>query len=440
MLGMSAPTGPIRHHRRHNCSVYPHKVFCARLRQLAQRAAGVLILLVLYGLSCSVAAPRALAYYPPQPATGAAAAMTLDEQLEQQLSRLNLEGIDTYLNQLDREVGQYLPHFDFQSILAGLRQGRLPVDPLDVGRGLLKYLFHELLASGALLGQLLILAVACAVLQNLQAAFNEGGIATLARGVAFLALVTLALTSFTLAVGTAGEAVDRMVSFFQSLLPVLVTLLAATGGISVSTLLQPVLVYTVTITGTLMHNVLFPLLYLTACLTVVSHIADRFQISKLAGLLKQVAMVALGLMMTVFTGVLSIYGVAGAVADGVGLRAIQFATDAFLPVVGGMLSDAIETVAGATLLLKSAVSLVGVGIIFFLAAFPMLKILSLVVVYKVAAAVIQPFGEEQLAEALDGIGGALTLVFACVAVTGLIFFLAITVIVVLGNITVALRG
>ncbi|GEA15971.1 stage III sporulation protein AE [Moorella sp. E308F] len=401
----------------------------------------VLIYIGLYGLYTGLTAPSALAYYP-EPATGteAAAAMTLDEQLERQMAKLNLGGIDTFLNQLDREVGQYLPRLGFQEILANLRQGKLPLDPAAVGRGLLKYLFHELLASGALLGQLLILAVACAVLQNLQAAFSAGSISTVARGVAFLALITLALTSFTLAVRTGGEAIDRMVSFFQSLLPALITLLAATGGITASTLLQPVLIYAVTITGTLMHNVLFPLLYLTACLTVIGRIADRFQVSKMAGLLKQAAMAALGLMMTVFTGVLSIYGIASSVADGVGLRAIEFATDAFLPVVGGMLSDAVETVAGTTLLLKSAVSLVGVIIIFFLAAFPMLKILSLVVVYKVAAAVVQPFGEDQLADALDGIGGALTMVFACVAVTGLIFFLAIAVIVVLGNITVALRG
>ncbi|MBC7324928.1 MAG: stage III sporulation protein AE [Moorella sp. (in: Bacteria)] len=401
----------------------------------------LLFYIVFYGFYTGLMAPEALAYYPvPSPGTEAVAAMTLDEQLERQMAKLNLEGIDTFLNQLDREVGQYLPRLGFQEILASLRQGKLPLDPAAAGRGLLKYLFHELLASGALLGQLLILAVACAVLQNLQAAFSGGSISTVARGVAFLALITLALTSFTLAVRTGGEAIDRMVSFFQSLLPALITLLAATGGITASTLLQPVLIYAVTIADTLMHNVLFPLLYLTACLTVVGRIADRFQVSKLAGLLKQVAMVALGLMMTVFTGVLSIYGIAGSVADGVGLRVVEFATDTFLPVVGGMLSDAVETIAGTTLLLKSAVSLVGVIIIFFLAAFPMLKILSLVVVYKVAAAVVQPFGEDQLADALDGIGGALTLVFACVAVAGLIFFLAIAIIVVLGNITVALRG
>ncbi|WP_338823306.1 Stage III sporulation protein AE [Moorella humiferrea] len=410
-------------------------------RAAFQRLRHFLFIITLVVLNLGIALPPAEAYYlPPSANEKTAAVMTLDERLKSQMAELNLQGIDTFLNELEQEVGEYLPHLSFQEILADLRQGKLPLDPAAAGRGLLKYLFHELLASAALLGQLLILAVACAVLQNLQAAFSGASVSTVARGVAFLALITLALTSFTLAVRTGGEAVDRMVTFFQSLLPVLITLLTATGGITASTLLHPVLIYAVTITGTLMHNVLFPLLYLTACLTVVGRIADRFQVSKLAGLLKQVAMVALGLMMTVFTGVLSIYGIAGSVADGVGLRVVEFATDTFLPVVGGMLSEAVETVAGTTLLLKSAVSVVGVIIIFFLAAFPMLKILSLVIVYKVAAAVTQPFGEEQLAEALDGIGGALTLVFACVAVTGLIFFLAIAVIVLLGNLTVALRG
>lgn len=386
-------------------------------------------------------APAARAYYPPAVHSSAAVAtMSLDEQLQRQLERLNLEGIDSFLKQLDREVGQYLPEFSLWGVIDSIRQGEMPLNPAAIGQGLLKYLFNELMASGALLGQLLVLAIACAVLQNLQAAFSESSIATLARGVAFLALVTLALASFTLAVRTGSEAIDRMVSFFQSLLPALVTLLAASGGITTTALLQPVLIYAVAIIGTLMHNFLFPLIYLAAVLTVVSQISDRFQVSRLAGLLKQIALWSLGLMLTVFTGVLSIYGVAGSVADGVGLRALEFATGAFLPIVGGMLADAVNAVAGATLLLKSAVSIVGVVIIFFIAAFPMLKILSIVVVYKLAAAVIQPFGEEQLAEALDGIGSALTMVFACVAAVGLLFFMAVAVMVALSNLTLALRG
>ncbi|MDK2820090.1 MAG: stage sporulation protein [Clostridia bacterium] len=401
----------------------------------------ILIVVVLLFTFIMLLSP-ALAYYPSMGdgEAKAKAVINIDEQLQRQLEKINLDGINTYLNHLDQEVGQYLPKISFQQVLDNVRQGKLPLDPGAAGRGLLKFLFHEIMVSGALLGQLIILAVACAVLQNLQSAFSEGSIGTLARGIAFLALITLALTSFTVAVRTGGEAIDQMVSFFQSILPAMITLLAATGGVTTSTLLQPVLIYAVTIIGTLMHNVLFPLLYLTAILTVVSHISDRFQVSKLAGLLKQAAMLGLGLIMTVFGGVLSIYGIAGSVADGVGLRAIEFATDALLPVVGGMLSEAVKTIAGTTLLLKSAVSLVGVIIIFFLAAFPMLKIFALMMVYKVAAAVVQPFGEDQLADSLDGISGALTMVFACVAVTGLIFFLAIAVIVVLGNMTVALRG
>lgn len=372
--------------------------------------------------------------------TEAAAAMTLDEHLQRQMSKIDLSEVNIFLKQLDEQTGQYMPSLDLFTVLAKIRRGELPIDPGEAGRGLLKYFFYELITSAALLGQLLILAIACAVLNNLKAAFNEGSISTLARGVAYLALITLALASFTVAAGTGKEAVDRMITFFQSLLPVLVTLIAASGGITTTALLQPVLIYAVTILGTMMHNFLFPLLYLAAVLTVISQITDRFQISKMASLLKQVALWILGLMMTVFTGVLSVYGIAGSVADGVGLRTIEFATGAFLPVVGGMLADAVGTIAGTTLLLKSVISIVGVFVIFYLAAFPMLKILSVVIVYKVTAAVIQPFGEEQLADALDGIGGALTMIFACVAVTGLMFFMAIAVIIVMGNLTLALRG
>jgi stage III sporulation protein AE len=291
-----------------------------------------------------------------------------------------------------------------------------------------------------LLSQLVILAVAGAVLQNLQASFGEGTSAKVAHGVVFLALMGLALTPFTLALQAASQAIDRMVSFFQSLLPVLVTLLAATGGLTTSSLLQPVLTYSLIIAGTVTRGTIFPLIYLGAILGLVSHISDRFQISRLAGLLRQFSLALLGLMLTLFTGVLSVYGIGGSVADGLGLRAAEFATSSFVPVVGKILSDAVTTVAGTVLLLKTAVGVTGVIIISFLVAFPLLKIVSLALVYRVAAALVQPFGNSQLSDALEGMGGALLLLFACLIGVTLMFYLTIGVIVLLGNLLVALRG
>ncbi len=104
-----------------------------------------------------------------------------------------------------------------------------------------------------------------------------------------------------------------------------------------------------------------------------------------------------------------------------------------------MLADAVDTIAGCSLFIKNAMGIVGVLAIFFLCALPVVKILSAAVMYRLAAALLQPLGAKELGESLHLMGNCLFLVFAAVAAVGLMFFIALTIIVGLGNFTVMLR-
>jgi stage III sporulation protein AE len=86
-----------------------------------------------------------------------------------------------------------------------------------------------------------------------------------------------------------------------------------------------------------------------------------------------------------------------------------------VPVVGGMLADALETVVGVSLILKNGLSIVGLLFLFLFTVFPLIKIFALMLVYKVASAVVQPLGETELSEALNTLGNCLALVFSAVA-------------------------
>lgn len=97
---------------------------------------------------------------------------------------------------------------------------------------------------------------------------------------------------------------------------------------------------------------------------MTSNISERFQVSKMSGLMKQWSMALMGLFFTVFLGFLSVQGIAGSVADGVALRTAKFATGAFVPVLGKMFADALDAVVGTSLLLKNVVGLVGIIAIF----------------------------------------------------------------------------
>ncbi|MFZ5633639.1 MAG: stage III sporulation protein AE [Bacillota bacterium] len=358
---------------------------------------------------------------------------------EKPAADLDMGEINRYIERLDSEVKGVMPDVNFKELVYKIARNEISFKPQDIAKNVTAYVFREVVANSSLLGKLIILAIICAVLQNLTSAFDRGSTGQLSYMVTYLVLVTLAIGSFTLAVEAGREAVDRMVTFMQAILPVLLTLLVAVGGFTAAAIYQPGLFVSITLIATIIRNVILPLILFSAILGLVSNLSPKFKVSNLAGLFKTVAMGLLGLMSTVFMGLLSIQGVAGAVGDSVVLRTAKFATDAFVPVVGGMFSDALEAIVSSSLLIKNALGIAGVIVVLYVMLMPLLKIFCLAFIYKLAGALIQPVEDGQMVSCLNDLGNSLILVFAVVATAGLLFFFAMTILVAVGNLTVMLR-
>src|SRR5690606_12878908 len=133
--------------------------------------------------------------------------------------------------EIDRELAQAIPEFSLSRLFHSLKEGKVDLSAGAVLQGVLQFVFRELLANSRLLGQLIVLAVLAAVLQNVQAAFENATISKLANAVIFLALMSLALVSFHRVTATGKAAIEQMVQFVQALLPVLVTLMAGLGSL-----------------------------------------------------------------------------------------------------------------------------------------------------------------------------------------------------------------
>ncbi|MED4550708.1 stage III sporulation protein AE, partial [Bacillus licheniformis] len=128
-----------------------------------------------------------------------------------------------------------------------------------------------------------------------------------------------------------------------------------------------------------------------------------------------------------------------AVTDGITLRTAKFITGNFIPVLGRMFTEATDTVISASLLLKNTVGILGVAILICIAAFPAIKILSLALIYKIAAAVLQPLGGGPVISCLDVISKSVIYIFAAMAIVSLMFFLSLTVIITAGNLTMMMK-
>ncbi|MEO3944387.1 stage III sporulation protein AE [Gorillibacterium sp. CAU 1737] len=347
------------------------------------------------------------------------------------------DGVETFWNQLMHDYGGYLPGSQvpsFKEVLAGHGPGMK-----SMLSGLLNYLFHEIVVGGRLLATLVALTVFSMILETLQTAFEKQAVSKVAYSICYLVLMILAVNSFNLGISYAKTAITSMVNVMMALVPLLLSLTGSMGNVTSVTVLHPFIIFMIHTVSTLVHFVIFPLLFFSTLLSIVSSISDRYKVTQLAKLLRNVGIGALGLAVTVFLGVLSVQGATSAVTDGVTLRAAKYVAGNFIPVVGRMFTDASDTVIGASLLVKNSIGLAGVFILILICAFPALKIMALAFIYQLSAAVIQPLGDSPIIGCLQTIGKNMMYVFAALAAVGLMFFLALTILITAGNVSLMMR-
>lgn len=366
------------------------------------------------------------------------AATPLEQLIREQAEHLQTDQIESFWNGLVQQYGGYFPDSHpptFMELLLGAKE----IGFSSILSGLFRYFFHELAYNGKLLVSIVIITVFNILLETLQSSFEKNSVSKIAYSISFMVLMIMAVNSFSVAIGYAKTAISDMIHFMIAVVPLLLTLLGSMGNVASVSVLHPLIVFMLYAVGNVIYIFVFPLLFFSAVLHIVSTLSDKYKVTQLADLLRNISLGCLGVFVTVFLGVISVQGTTGAVADGVTMRTAKYVAGNFVPVVGRLFSDASETVVGASLLVKNAIGLTGVAIILILCAFPALKIMALAFIYNVSAAVLQPLGDNPMIECLDTIGKSLIYVFAALAVVGLMFFFAITIMIAAGNVSVMMR-
>ncbi|MFB6728108.1 stage III sporulation protein AE [Bacillus mobilis] len=358
--------------------------------------------------------------------------------VDQQLDKLGIEDVKQFWEGLVTKYGGYLPESQKGSFMEFVK-GEKEISIKEWMLGLLKYLFHELVANGKLLGTLIMLTIFSALLQSLQSSFSKSSVSKIADAVVYMVLIIFALNSFYVVMTYARETIQTMVDFILALLPILLALIATGGGVVSVSFFHPIIIFLMNTSGLLMNYIVLPLLLLATILSIVSTMSDQYKVTKLSKLLQNVSVGIIGIFLTIFLGVLSVQGTATAVADGIAVKTAKFVTGNFIPVVGRMFTEAADTVISASGLLKNTVGIIGLVILCLIVAFPAIQIFCIAFIYKFAAAVLQPVGSGAIIQCLDIIGRSIIYVFACLAIVSFMFFLSITIIIAAGNITLMMR-
>lgn len=360
----------------------------------------------------------------------------INGQLEANDSTAISESIKKYYND---DAEKLFPQFDPEKIIAGAAKGNFDLSVKGILDRVVKYLLEEVFLNVDILFKIVVLAIICAVLKNLQNSFLGESVGELAFFVCYIVIVSVLMVSFSSAMKMCMSIIDSMVTFMHAIIPLLITLLVSAGNFTSAGVFQPILIMLVEVGATVIKNFFIPLIFLVTVLNIVNNISDKVQLTKLSGFIKQICTWGLGLILTVFIGIVSIQGSMGAVVDGVTSKTAKYALGTFVPVVGKYLADAADTVVGCTLIIKNASGLITmIGIIIICLA-PLLKILAVIILYKLACAFVEPISDKKITNCLNDMAGSLTYVLGVTAAVAVMFLIVITVVISTTNVSAMIR-
>lgn len=242
-------------------------------------------------------------------------------------------------------------------------------------------------------------------------------------GVVAIGCLMMDSTHSLIALG--AQTVAELSEYGKMLVPVMTTALAAQGGTGSAAALYTATVFFDAVLTDAVASVLIPGIYIYLTVAIVNAAVGDSLMKRMADFIKWLLSWGLKLVLYAFTGYVSVTGVVTGTADQTALKAAKVTLGGVVPVVGGILSDASETVLLGAAVVKNSVGVYGLLVVLAIVIGPFLKIGVHYLLVKLTAAVCGVFADKCTVGLLDSFSGAMGLLLAMTGTVCLLMMISV---------------
>lgn len=354
------------------------------------------------------------------------------------------QGIDSVIGEIDFSGAEAFELFgveegaDIETVVRALAGGKPVLEPDNLLERVLRMFVNTLSGLGNMMLALMLPVLLSSLLFHTLCGAGEN-MAGLTRSVCFVVILIPVMLLVFAELEHTKETITAITLRMDKMLPLLLTLLTALGGSASSAFLHPMVVAASGSMVFLAREVILRLVMCTCAVTAVNHLSDKAHLTRMAQLLRSVVCWLLGVSFTVFLGSMSLQGVCSASVDGVVFRAAKYAVDNFVPVVGGMFSDTMDTLVGCTLIVKNALGVAAVLVLLSAILSPLIRTLAVIFGLKLSAALLEPVADGEIIRAIGDFSRTIVLFLITMLCVCTMYFLLIVQMLLMGNLTVMLR-
>lgn len=340
-------------------------------------------------------------------------------------------GINSFIENAKQYAGEFFEDIDINDIFNSAIVGE--VDNSNIYKKIFNILGDEVKKGTRSLISILVIIIIHSILKSISESLENDNISKLIYYVQYIAIVTIIMSNFSDIINLVKETTTDLVGFMNTLIPVLISLMAYTGSITTTSILEPIILFMINFIGNLVQDILIPITLLITSISIISKISDNVQVDKIAKLLKSSTTWFLGLILTIFVGVVSLEGTLASSIDGITAKTAKSIVSSAVPIVGKILGDVIDSVLGCGVILKNATGFLGVIVIVGICILPILKLTVLTISYKLVATVSAVIADSKIVELLDQISDIFKILLAILVAVSFMVIIGTTLLIKMSN-------
>ena len=360
--------------------------------------------------------------------TSISMASTEEEVINSQMDSFN---ISNFIDEANKYSNEILKDINIKDLLDNAMKGKL--DTNELIKKCFPLLGVEIKEALKVMGNILIIVLIHSILKSISDNLNNKSVAHITYYVQYILIATVIMSNFSSIITLTKEAVANMISFIQLLFPLLMTLMLASGSVVSVNLVQPIILFIINLISNIFQTIIIPIILVSTALSIISRISDKIQINKLSKFLKSSSIWIIGILLTIFVGVLSIEGTLGSSVDGITAKTAKAAISSFIPVVGKVLGDAVDTVIGCSSILKNAIGIVGVIVVITICIVPIFKIAIITIIYHLTAALCEPIADDKIVGLIAQMADTFKILLAILCSISVMLIIGITLVINISN-------
>lgn len=348
---------------------------------------------------------------------------TLDEIVAGELENIDLEALEE-LYELTFTDGK-----SFSETLNDLLKGKFGEDSESFFGYVKNVIFNNLNSYLPIFAGIVAIVILCSVMQDFKSSGLSEGIGEVISLVGFSAVLILLVPTLTDFFTKTENTIEFIAKTGEIMSPIMATLMVAAGENVSAAMYKPSLLFlTNGIIGVYL-KIILPLSGLIAVFSVIAAISPRFRFTKFTEFFGSTVKWIAGLIFTVFGVFMTVRGITAASYDGVSFKTAKYLVSNSVPIAGGFLRDGFDLFMAGSVLIKNAVGVAGLFMIFYRVISPVIEMAVFSLLLKATAAVTESFSFSSVSTLLTSLSKSISYFIMCLLTVGFMFFVVILLII-----------